>query len=113
MSPARPLLLLVLGLAACGTTPPIQAPDLTLGDPQLAPPVGTACTKDDDCVLTSDGRDCCDGCTVYAASRDGLAALNAWCSDRAHPECPQLDCPDQPATPRCIGRICVAEPTKR
>lgn len=65
------------------------------------------CASDSDCTLTSLGDDCCDHCGQRALTKKALDDLRAHCKDK-HPICPPIDCPFQPATPKCVSNRCIA-----
>jgi hypothetical protein len=75
-------------------------------DPATTTSAADVCARDADCVLTSLGDDCCDHCGQRAMSKKALDDLHARCKDK-HPQCPQIDCPFQPATAKCVSNQCV------
>lgn len=65
------------------------------------------CARDSDCVMTSFGDDCCDHCGQRAMTKKALDDLHARCKN-AHPHCPEINCPFQPAIAKCVANQCVA-----
>jgi hypothetical protein len=67
------------------------------------------CTHDSDCAQTSLGDDCCDHCEERSMTTKAESDLRTRCRDnhRALWPCPQLTCPYEPSTAKCVSNHCV------
>jgi hypothetical protein len=80
---------------------------------EQAPSEGSGeCTRDDECAKTTLGDDCCDACEAVAGTKETIDAKRRACEGRAGgpPRCPQLDCPHEPADPKCVAGTCTLVP---